>query len=71
MVRSRDPRLTILKEFWKDSKLTQKEAGISMGISQSAIHQYLHGKISLNAEIIIKFSDVLGIAPSKIDPRIY
>ena len=71
MDRNRDPRLTILKRFWKDSKLTQKEAGVSMGISQSAIHQYLRGKINLNAEIIIKFSDVLGIAPSKIDPRIY
>ena len=71
MDRTRDPRLTVLRKYWKKNMLTQKEAGISMGISQSAIHQYLHGKINLNAEIIIKFSDMLGIAPSKIDPRIY
>lgn len=71
MDRNRDPRLTVLKKYWKDSKLTQKQAGLSMGISQSAVHQYLHGKIDLNIEIIIKFSELLRIAPSKIDPRIY
>lgn len=71
MDRRRDPRLTVLKQYMKESRLTQKQAGLSMGISQSAVHQYLHGKINLNAEIIIKFADVLGIAPSKIDPRIY
>ena len=71
MDRNRDPRLTILFKYWKDSKLTQKQAGLSLGISQSAVHQYLHGKIDLNIEIIIKFSEMLGIAPSKIDPRIY
>ena len=71
MDRNRDPRLIVLKKYMKESKLTQKQAGFNLGISQSAVHQYLHGKIDLNVEIIIKFSEMLGIAPSKIDPRIY
>lgn len=70
MDRITNPR-SIIREHWASLQLTQKEGAQRMGISQSCLNQYLHGKIKLNTDTIIKFASLFNIPPSQIDPRIY
>ncbi|MFO1434179.1 MAG: helix-turn-helix domain-containing protein [Candidatus Competibacteraceae bacterium] len=61
-----------LLQIWNERKvqlgLTQKKAADMLGITQSAIGQYLHGIIPLNTDTVIKFARLLGVAPSEISP---
>lgn len=66
-----DPRLKIILELWhSNAHLTQRSAATQLGISQSAVCQYLNGKIPLNLEMIIKFSKLFKISPVKIDSNL-
>lgn len=50
--------------------LSQLELGSRVGISQSAVGQYLNGKIPLGLEAKIAFAIALKINVSEIDPEI-
>lgn len=41
-----------------------------MGINQSAISQYLNAYIPLNADILLKFCELMGTDPESISPTI-
>jgi len=60
-----------LNYFWEKSRITQTDAAQYLGITQSAISQYLHGSIKLNTDIILQFSEMLGVNPQQIDPDIF
>lgn len=40
------------------------------GFGQSALNQYINGKIPLNAPALQRFSTVMGVAPESISPSI-
>jgi transcriptional regulator with XRE-family HTH domain len=46
---------------------TQASIAHDMGITQSALSQYLTGRVPLNTDIIIKFAQVLNVYPYEID----
>ena len=63
-----DPRLIIIRNNW--GTLTQRAAASKLKISQSAVCQYLNGKIPLNYPIIIKIARLLKISPVDIDSNL-
>ena len=66
-----DPRLKKIQEFWtKRPELTQRAAAKKLGISQSAVCQYMTGKIPLNTDIIINFAGLFEVVPSQIDIKL-
>ena len=68
MNHNKNPRLLIIKKLWaEEPDLTQRMAAEEMGISQSAISQYMTGSIPLNLDIIIKFARLFKVSPPKID----
>ena len=62
-----DLRLDSLQTLWACHPFTQREAAPLLGISQSALSQYLSGTIPLNTDIIIKFSKFFKVKPEVID----
>lgn len=61
-----------LKEIFlhkKDEGLTQSKLAEKTGMTQSAIGQYLNGKIPLNLEALILFSLHLDCKIQDIDPK--
>lgn len=55
----------------RGDRLTQAIAADYFGWSeQSAVSQYLTGKLPLNIDVVIKFADLLGVYPSDIWPDI-
>jgi len=63
-----------LKKIWDEKKdqlhLSQQNVAKEFGITnQTAISQYLNGRIPLNLEAAIKFSKVLKVRLSEISPR--
>lgn len=50
---------------------SQEEAALRMGFGQSALSQYLNGTIPLNAEVLWKFSSLLGCNPQEISPTLF
>ena len=62
-----DDRLKKIQDLWLVSNFTQREAAQKLNISQSAICQYLNGKIPLNIPIIIKFAKLFKTRPVDID----
>lgn len=50
---------------------SQEEAALRMGFGQSALSQYLNGTIPLNAEVLWKFSRLLGCNPQEISPTLF
>lgn len=63
-----------LKSIWTSKKselgMTQDKLGEKLGMSQSAITQYLNGVIPLNLEAIMGFCSALHCLPSDIDPEL-
>lgn len=54
-----------------DRRLTQEELAHACGWrSQGSVHQYLHGKIPLNLEALLKFSRALDVDPEAISPQL-
>lgn len=65
---------TRLRKIWDEKKdslsLSQQDVADAFGISnQTAISQYLNGKIPLNLEAAIKFAKVLEVNIREISPR--
>jgi len=65
-------RLAVLFRAWqqrqKDSRLpfSQEAAAATLGFGQSALSQYLQGRIPLNVQALVKFARMLGCAPGDI-----
>lgn len=59
-----------LRRFWLKSGMRQVEAAQYLGISQSAVSQYLNGTMKLNTDIILQFAEMLGVNPQQIHPDI-
>lgn len=59
-----------LKEIWEARRnefgLTQEIAGARMGMNQSAVSQYLNGRIPIGLEALLKWSGLLGCKPEDI-----
>lgn len=65
-----------LKQLWQrentdrvmrgDDRLTQEEAGLAMGMGQSAVSQFLRGEVPLGLESVLKFSRLLNVDPRQI-----
>ena len=65
---------TRLRKIWDEKKdslsLSQQDVADAFGIAnQTAISQYLNGKIPLNLEAAIKFAKVLEVSIKQISPR--
>jgi phage repressor protein C with HTH and peptisase S24 domain len=55
----------------QESKPASQEAAAGiLGFNQSALNQYLNGKIPLNLEVAIKFSELLDCTVFDISPRL-
>ncbi len=58
--------------IYKDNKkalgLTMERLGQQLGITQSAVSQYLNAGIPMGAETIIRLSDILKVDVAAIDP---
>ncbi len=54
------------------SRLTQESLGNAIGwrSGQSAVNQYLNGKVPLNLEALLKFATELRFAPEEVSPRL-
>jgi transcriptional regulator with XRE-family HTH domain len=63
-----------LKDIWEKKRhvleLSQERLGIEMGMSQSAVGQYLNAKIPLNLPVKISFAMALQCDLVEIDPEI-
>jgi len=64
-----------LRKIWKAKRialdLTQEKAALLCGWhGQSAFAQYLHGRVGMGLEAVIKIAKVLGVEPSEIMPEI-
>jgi len=63
-------RLWQVKRRERHEPSSQEEVAERLGFGQSALNQYLNGKIPLNGEVLAKFSELLGVDPSDISPAI-
>lgn len=70
---------TALKELFKSWQATRKESGLPssqeaaadmLGFGQSALAQYLNGKIPLNIDAGAKFAALLGVGLSDFSPSL-
>ena len=52
-----------IRKFRKQKKMTQKELGNKLGISQSAINQFENNKTAPKLTTIIKVADALDVLP--------
>lgn len=68
-----------LKALFKEWQTSRKEAGLPssqesaaelLGFGQSALTQYLNGKIPLNVDAGVKFAELLGVSISKFSPSL-
>lgn len=61
-----------LNNIWRMKKeplgLTQVKAAKVLGIGQSAVSQYLTGRIALNTDMILAFAKILRCSPIEISP---
>ena len=65
------PNLIRLRKIWSErDPLSEEAAGAKMGMTQSAVNQYLNGYIELNINTIVKFARLLKVYPSDIDPAL-
>lgn len=61
-----------LKRIWDEKKaslgLTQENVGGVLGMNQSAVSQYLKGKVPLRLAAALKFAKLLKVKPTDIRP---
>lgn len=62
-----------LKSAWaawqaRHPKVTQAQAAPGMGITQSALSQYLQGKVPMRSEAAFKIARFLGVDPRELRP---
>jgi len=65
-------RFAAWQQQQKDRKQpsSQAEAAARLEFGQSALSQYLQGRIPLNVKALAKFCDLLGCAPAEISPNL-
>lgn len=52
----------------REDGLTQERLAAEIGWSQGAVYQYLHGKMPLNYEALLKFCECLQVSAREISP---
>ncbi len=61
-----------LRRIWDEKRrplgLTLEKAGERLGLSHSAISQYLGGKMPIGFNFLLKVSELLGVEPHDIRP---
>ena len=61
------------KALWLDKKsaegLTQDDANLALGWSNSLFGQYINGRVPMGVEAIVKIAGFLGVKPWDIDRR--
>lgn len=59
-----------LRTYWRENRkragLTQQKAADALGISRSAVEQYLQGKVPLNIKTMMHFSRLFQVRPQII-----
>lgn len=69
-------RLKAAFKHWQDDQKArgrphvQDDVAELFDIGQSALSQYLNGRIPINAEALLKFAAVLGLDPAEISPSV-
>lgn len=70
-------RLRALYRAWRDRiakaqgrRPSQEEAAATLGFGQSALSQYLLGRIPLNLESAVRFAQLLGCSVSEFSPTL-
>ncbi len=62
-----------LRRIWNDRKrflgLTLEKAGERLGLSHSALSQYMNGKLPIGDTFLLKVSELLGVEPKQIRPE--
>lgn len=63
-------RLNAAWQAWqaRHPKVTQAQAAPGMGITQSALSQYLQGKVPMRSEAAFKIARFLGVDPRELRP---
>ena len=60
------------KALWLDKKsaegVTQDDANLALGWSNSLFGQYINGRVPMGVEAIVKIAGFLGVKPWDIDP---
>lgn len=59
-----------IRKFRKQKKMTQKELGNKLGISQSAINQFENNKTAPKLTTIIKIADALDVLPRDLIDKV-
>lgn len=63
-----------IRQVWVRRKselgLTQTGVAERLGISQSALSQYLHGYVATNTDFVTKIASIMGVDPKELDPAI-
>lgn len=61
-----------LRRIWNEKKkslgLTLERAGESLGVSHSAISQYISGRVPIGVDFLLRISEFLGVEPREIRP---
>lgn len=58
-----------LRRLFEKSKTTQVSAAKTLKMTQSAVSQYINGRIALNTDVIVSFAKLLNVKPTEIDPN--
>lgn len=61
---------SLFRERKKPLGLTQESIGVAMGISQSAVGHYLHGRNPLNIQAALTFARLLQVNVADFSPRL-
>lgn len=62
--------LRLWRGWRQDTGMRQADLAEMMGVGQSVVSQYLHGRISLNTDAVLRFADALGVSHDEIWPGI-
>jgi len=61
-----------LRRIWNEKKkisgLTLEKAGELLGISHSALSQYMNAKLPIGVDFLLRISELLGVEPKEIRP---
>ncbi len=61
-----------LRRIWNEKKrtlgLTLERAGELLGVSHSAVSQYVTGRVPIGVDFLLRISELLGVEPREIRP---
>ncbi len=61
-----------LRRIWNEKKrasgLTLEKAGELLGVSHSAVSQYISGRVPIGVDFLLRVSELLNVEPKEIRP---